>query len=611
MSILQIPCPACGQVLKIRDRSLLGRKAKCPKCNHAFVLEEPDEVELQLAPANPNPAGWTPAATPLASPETQAFPAITTAPAAVVATASPSAAGRLRDSRKRRSKGRWVTILLGLLVLGAGGGAGYYIFTQPQAPAINPGTPSAASNTQTTTPTTATASALPAAMSSPTSGEPLSLQLLPAGVRTILHLRPAELWAAGSPGEEFRFCLGPVGTFLEEQILAQAKAKPAEIEELLFAWIPGTRGTAPSLAVVVHLKEEVKKSELLDRVGGELVDTFGHPVYVSDERAACIVNLKTYAICPAFMAEEMVNAISGQNPQPTGIEGLLEQTDRQRQMTLVFEPTAVLLDAEFMAPAIAQPFLKECMDWFGDDAEAVAWSFQLGTDRFYSDVVVRNSTSIRSAGLEERMVERLKKLPNDVYAAVQYMQPKEQGKRQIIGRFPAMTKVLSMSTQAEHGPRHVRLVTSMPDRAAPNLALGTLLAWDEGTRTDYSRQLIPTSPSASPAASNMSIADRLQKTLEVDFRRTPLYEAVGYIGSETGVTFDIDGDALKLAGYTQNMEQSYNLGEVSGLRAMQEVLKPPRDKMCFVLDEAKKVVLLTTLPSAEQKGLKVMMQHQP
>src|SRR5207249_8387921 len=49
MAALQIPCPKCGKTLKLPDRSLLGRKGKCGKCGHSFILEEPDEVQLELA----------------------------------------------------------------------------------------------------------------------------------------------------------------------------------------------------------------------------------------------------------------------------------------------------------------------------------------------------------------------------------------------------------------------------------------------------------------------------------------------------------------------------------------------------------------------------------
>ena len=47
MAGLQIPCPKCGKTLKLPDRSLLGRKGKCPKCRHAFVMTEPGEKEIR------------------------------------------------------------------------------------------------------------------------------------------------------------------------------------------------------------------------------------------------------------------------------------------------------------------------------------------------------------------------------------------------------------------------------------------------------------------------------------------------------------------------------------------------------------------------------------
>ena len=56
-----INCPKCSAGLKLPDRSLLGRKGKCPNCQHRFVLEEPDEVQLQLAdPPSPAPVPATP-----------------------------------------------------------------------------------------------------------------------------------------------------------------------------------------------------------------------------------------------------------------------------------------------------------------------------------------------------------------------------------------------------------------------------------------------------------------------------------------------------------------------------------------------------------------------
>ena len=51
MTELLIPCPECGKALKLRDRKLLGRRGRCPRCKHMFVLAEPEEVEFELADA--------------------------------------------------------------------------------------------------------------------------------------------------------------------------------------------------------------------------------------------------------------------------------------------------------------------------------------------------------------------------------------------------------------------------------------------------------------------------------------------------------------------------------------------------------------------------------
>ncbi len=604
MSAISIPCPACGQGLKIRDRSLLGRRAKCPKCSHSFVLEEPAEVELHLA-GSPNPAGWAPQQPPVpqatATAPAAPFAPMPGIPVPGVPVATTPAASRLHARKARKGYGGLI-IGLGVLLFAAGGGYLFYTGQLQTSPGL-PGNRSQAAAPETSSPGN-DLSAIPAGItSSPTSGKPILLEMVPAGARTLLHLRPAELWAAGSRGEEFRYCLGPLGVFIDQQIQAICKRPPAEIEELLFAWIPGPRGTAPELATVVRLKQDAKKSELLDILGGMMVETYGRPVYVNGDRAGVILDLKTFAIGPASMAEDLVISIGGQSPMPAGIDSLIQQSDAQRHITLIFEPTATLLDLDFMAPEAARPFLTQCMDWFGNDVETVMWSMHLEPDRFFSDLQMRNTTSVGTVALEDKLRKEVNQLPETILEAVRLMQPGMMGQRKIIARFPAMLKVAAMSTIAEHGPRHVRLITAMPDRAAPNLALGSLLAWDESTRTDFNR-VRSTAPSPGPS-SNLptSIAERLKLKIDVEYRRTPLQEAFAQIAEGAKVEIDIEGDALKLAGYTQNMPQTFKLDQVTGTQAIYEITKQ-YDKMCIVVDETSNKITVMTYQFAEQKGLK-------
>jgi hypothetical protein len=596
MSTLLIPCPQCGRELKIRDRNLLGKRAKCPGCQLTFVLEEPAGLQLgdESAPIGTE-ARWVP--------DNPAGVVITpTASPAALPIVEPPSLRTLKQLQQRRSSGRWVQWVVGLAVIVVGGGIGYAVWTSSPRPDAESTVEDTTNPQREAEKQTAELKADIGLAARPTKGEPISLELIPAGARLLVHLRPAELWQPNTAGEEFRFCLGPLGEFVETQIKALSKFPPQAIEEVLFAWISGPRGTPPDFAYVVRLKDEAKKSDLLDALGGERVDTLGRPVYMSNNRATVIVDLKTFAVGPAGLAEEMVQSVGARNPMPTGVEELIKLSDRSRHITVLFEPTAVLLDEEFLAPENVRPFLRNAMDWFGEDVETAIWSLHLEQDRFYSDLQVRNQSGIGTGVLEERLRERLDQLPKDIYSAVKSMQPKEVGKRKVIGRMPAMTKVVSMATVTDRASRSVRLVTPLPDRAAPSLALGTLLAWDESTRTDFTKQ--PSGqPGGSDAGSSIPIAEKLKKKIDVDFRRTPLQEAFAYIGEETKVAIEIDGDALKLSGYTKNMPQSFKLDQVSGTTALAEVLKN-YDKMCVVVDEPKKVMIVTTYPVAEQKKLK-------
>lgn len=607
MTPIIIPCPACGRELKIRDRNLLGRKGKCPKCGHAFLMEEPAAVELELAessfPAEGTGARWV--ATPSPQPAAPA-PVPVAAPFAVAAAPSLLSpeliAAPLPVVRRKSSKTQWVKWAVAAVVLCAVAGVGALAWNnRPTGSPRTSGGPTAGENDPSGNAVAATGAA--ALTASPTKGDPIPLEMVPSGAQILMHIRPAELWQAESQGEEFRYCLGPLGEFLDQQIKTVCKKPPQEIESALFAWIANTRGTPPSLAVVVRLKEEAKKSELLDMLGGDRIDTYGRPVYVNNEQAALILDLKTYAIGPARFAEDMVQSIGGQAAFSSGIEEIMDKTDRDRHFTIIFEPTAVLLDEEFLAPTAARPLLRECMDWFGDDAEAVAWSFQLDEQRFFSDLVVRNKTTIRPVALEERMLEKIGAIPKDLLRLVQQMKPTEVGKRKVIGRLPAMTKAFAMSTVGSNGSRYAELITPLPERAAPNLALGVLLAWDEGTRTKFSDK--PSSGGSDEPKANIPVAERLKKKIDIDFRRTPLQDAVAYIADETKVKIDIDGDALKFAGYTKNMAQEFKMDQATGFAAFEKIFTAKgQEKLCLVIDEKNNLAIVMTHQAAETKGLK-------
>ena len=114
-------------------------------------------------------------------------------------------------------------------------------------------------------------------------------------------------------------------------------------------------------------------------------------------------------------------------------------------------------------------------------------------------------------------------------------------------------------------------------------------------------------PKAASSELPKTVLERLKTPIDVEFARKPLGEAFAYIGEETKVNFVIDGDALKMAGYTKNMAQTLSLGKVPGSRGIYAIFTVPmQDKLCLVVDDAKMEALITTIPTAEQNGLKIV-----
>ncbi|MBT6487340.1 MAG: hypothetical protein HOL01_00755 [Planctomycetaceae bacterium] len=625
MDPLQIPCPECGRVLRLRDRARLGTRGKCPKCAHKFVLQPPaaaeDEVQMELVDSTPvvaeassQPAVGTSARWIPDEPAAAQFePLPTVAQTAAQPPAKPSADFDIRSSteggisqlhrmRRKGSKGKKIGIAVGVvtalavtLVVVAVQMGGQSSDEKPP-PTVNREYQAEKQDLKEQLVT--------AQKASPTKGDPIKLLYVPSGSRIIINVHPAALWENASAGEEFRACLGgKLNTWMEDTLKEICRFEPAEIEEAMICLIPEGRTTAPKIAAVVHLKEEQKKSDLILGFGAERDDSHGRPVYKNDEHAFILIDTKTFAVGPRDSADQMINAMKFPLVTDTDVEELIRHTDRDRHFTILFEPADLRNYRDVLVPEEALPFLNLFIDWFGEDVSTVAWSLHLGDEQFHSEMLLRNGGGGVSSPrrVYKEFDRRLDELPHEVLAAVSKMEPERLGFRKIIGRFPAMVMGYSAATTGGIGDRYVQLTTVLPERAAPNLAVGLSLTFAESLRTDFTKA----APDLSKPKLPDLLADRLKAKIEIDFRRTPLHEAFAYIGEESHVTFDLDGDALKDKGMTQNMAQNQQLGEVPAIDAIYAIIGGYKDEgMCVVVDEGKKVATVMTLKFLEVRGVK-------
>src|SRR5690606_19096271 len=180
---------------------------------------------------------------------------------------------RLRElQRRRRQRQNRNLIIAGVCIALLAGG---YFLVRPYLPQTAAPEAELAATNAPTVPEPAATPAPPldadwAADLDPTGGEPIELRMVPSGVRLIVNLRPAQLWSSDPQMAELRASLTQdVTGWLETQLRSVCRHEPAEIEEVMLAWILGARGNEPELAAVVHLVEEARMSDLLDEFGSE------------------------------------------------------------------------------------------------------------------------------------------------------------------------------------------------------------------------------------------------------------------------------------------------------------------------------------------------------
>jgi hypothetical protein len=451
---------------------------------------------------------------------------------------------------------------------------------------------------------------------SPTSGEPISLLHVPAGTQLVIQLRPQDLWQESNQFREFRASLtAELGEWIQQQIIEvtlrpteerladqrqadELKRFAAEIEELTICVVLGSRGSVPEVSAVVRMAQPRRRSEMIGLLEAERQD-FTQPVFSNGEYAWLLLDESNFVVGPMARIDEMLGASEYPNPATNGLEAIVPHTDRNRHVTVIFKPKDLAVHAEALVTKNVIPAAEHFSEWFGKDVETAAWSLHL-SDSLFLETLLRNQSQVTVPRLERNMRVRLAELPQDVLGLVKMMNPSQTGYRKIIGRFPAMTKVFAMSTRTGFDTRLVRMTTILPERAAPNLALATVLTWSESTFDYLGTQVAAAIPKR---VLPNTVAERLQLPIEIEFKATPLQEACDLIGSDIGVSIKVDGEALKMAGYTQNLKQTFNLGTAPAIKLLKAIVDTKdQEQIAYVVDEANKTINVVTRAAAAERG---------
>lgn len=646
-----VQCPNCKRKLKIDDRNLLGKKVKCPGCKVPFVLELPkpkrqvpqveEEVKLELvtdAPPVGTSAKWVPDApvvTPVASQQQvasqpQSEPALpnfsepveSSAPV-ITPDAPESSSSELNRLRSRRKKSWGPTIIVGVFLLLGVGTVGYLVmnYESPKSsPNSESGSGSVAAEEDLDTPINENEPYSKSRLEhnkklvdefAPTDGKPLHLAMMPRGVTFVIHLRPALLWSDDYNYQVLKASLtDDVTNWIAAKLKEHCRREPAEIEEAYIGFILGAGGTKPEICTVVHLKVPAKMSALLDEFKGESVyDIMERPdirLKRDDKYAYLIQDTSTIAIAPRLYATELEESQTQPFILSVPMENLLRETDQDRLITMFGLVRDLRLHYEAIMPESSQPAVAQILNWIGEDVEVVSWSAH-PEPYFHSELKMHPISGSNPPQVNKRIQAQLEELPESLWKNVCLkMSPRELRFRNFIGRLPAMLEAYQQSTVTTTTANYVSMTTVLPAKAAPNLALATLFTANEAARTDFSTPVIVATTDKPKLPE--TVVGRLRIPVDAEFSATPLEQAFQYLSDEIQVTLKVDGDALKDAGYTKNMSQTFNLGMVSAEKAFAQIINRYQEKgkiMVMSIDEKTKTIHVLTEKFAKQKNMPI------
>lgn len=633
MDEFRIPCPECGKRLKVRDRSLLGRKVKCPKCENRFVLALPEEedddlVEFEMANAAPaagTSARWIPDDATEAAPSPSPVGTIERpapfeeGPASEPFVGEEGGVARMRELRRRNAKRRNAAIVFGVVTAIAIGGT-WAAISSYQAGKEAERLAEEARKKEEAAPTADRLYAKGqkalehnlalAEEHDPTEGDEIDMKYLPGGASMVFHIRPKEIHESIS-GKEVLKAIGPVKQWFDGWLQAHIGTFPLEqVEELTVAVYAHSKVEDPTVAAVFRFSGPLQRSDLIKAISGDKISDLPE-IYVNSEHAYMVQeDNRCLAICDND--EDTIADLKDSTGVPLAayapVESMILETDRRRHFTAVFRPGDLVTFRDQLFDPSLVPLATHLVDWLGGtEIDSAVWSVHLER-RLYSDLKLKPLTTANGVFTKPSILHRDIRDNYDGLAirlytmAKGYMNPKTVGRRKLIGRFPAMMKAYALGTLGGASDGYLQMTTVIDNQnAAPNIAAAAIYTWDEARGTDFSKKVeVPTDTGP------VLVAERLKQTnMEATFPNMPLQEVLDFVAGESRTEIVIDGDALKDAGLTKNMRQKIEFGTASGmdvLKAIVDAYQSPTAKMCIIVDEQAKRVTLTTVKFAKQRG---------
>lgn len=571
-----------------------------------------------LSPATPN----TPPAKPASGPPSLDFSEPATKNAApVIAPIADDTTSEVNRYRSRRKKSWGPTLIVGVFLLLGVGTVGYLVATyepkkvaeKPEAEVIQEKLDEPVNENEPYSRERLSYRPQLVDEFEPTTGKPLDLAMMPRGVSFIVHIRPALLWSTEPADLDYQKLKASLTEDVSNWIAAKLKEvcrrDPEQIEDAYLGFILGASGSEPEICSVVHLKEPAKLSDLIDEFKGEYVyEITERPdlrLKRDDKYAYLIKDESTFAIAPRLYASELEESQTQPFVLSVPMENLLRETDQQRLLSVMGVVRDLRTHYPKLMPESTHLAMEQFLEWIGEDIEALSWSIH-PEPYLHSQLAIHPTSASNPPTVNKRIQKQLAELPEALWKNVCLkMSPRELRFRNFIGRLPAMLEAFRQATISSTTANYVSMTTVLPAKAAPNLALATMFTVNEAARTDFTAEVVVVSTGHKLPE---TVKERLSVPVDSEFNRQPLEMALQYLAGEIEVSMFVDGDALKDAGYTKNMPQTFTLGVVPVEESFKKIVMNYQEAgkiMVMSIDEKKKSIRITTEKFAKRQNLPI------
>jgi hypothetical protein len=443
---------------------------------------------------------------------------------------------------------------------------------------------------------------------SPTTGPPIPWAYLPARAEVVLALRPAEL-LRHPEGAKLLSALGPVGQQARAALEDAAGVPASEMEHLIVAWSHTSGDWTPTY--VVKTTALIQPEMLVAKYQSATEMSHGSEKYfVAAGRAYAAPSAEQGRTVITSAADQMQEILArGRNSAPLSREmvKLLQTSDSQRLVTLLFEKDALITQAhpQFVAAGLSP--LRDALTWLLDeDARAAGLSLHLA-EECYIEARMVGVVDMTAGQLIETLRSRLKRLTSDVEAYLGRIDFHPYGKRVLL-RFARMTEFVQDQLRLDTEGDQVVINAYLPAVAAHNLTLGAELAISQPRELEISER--PVDPSPNPA----TVADKLKRPISFVQQLDTLENAVRAISAEIGVPIEVLGADLEPEGITRNNQFGVEARDRPASDVITAVLLKanPEGKLVYVIKPkspgGEEMIFVTTRAAAARRGDRIPEQ---